>query len=195
MEVIRNRLNLALSDSSYQLPAPRLFVQGPPRRIARLAGRMGRRDAVTEWPAEAKMAREKRLLEPLSPVAQKTTTTTTRTTAITIEAPGFRTMPDMSFSVDHKKSGETKINFKNVRFVPLHEVDAHKPRKIYEIIFFQILDKVVPTLRSDDEETRFAYKRKHLSETFTPPTTAYGPIVLNEVAVQTDEVGFGSSSH
>uniref|UniRef100_A0A914DQB2 Uncharacterized protein n=1 Tax=Acrobeloides nanus TaxID=290746 RepID=A0A914DQB2_9BILA len=183
MEVIRNRLNLALGDSNYTFPASRLFMPAQPRRIARLAGRMGRRPAITEWPAEAIMERERRLRnEPLSPITKKTTTTktTTRTTAITVEAPEYRAingLPEMSVHIDHKKSGKTKINFRNVRFVPIHEADEHKPHK------------VVPTLQP--EESEFVARRigrKHFSEAFTPPTTAYGPIVCNEVAVQTEEI-------
>jgi hypothetical protein len=49
------------------------------------------------------------------------------------------------------------------------------------------LDKVVPTLQPEEEGNFSFVRKKHFSEAFTPPTTGYGPIVRNEVAVQTEE--------
>lgn len=96
--------------------------------MARLAGRTGR-TAISEWSQmhDLNGIDTKRSKARLSPIPKKSTTTvetTTRTTAITIDAPkdrDFDLLPALNVQIDHRKNGKTKINFKNVRFVPLHD--------------------------------------------------------------------------
>lgn len=234
-EVIRNRLSLALGGGPKVISSAAYGLPSSPRRMARLAGRVGR-GAVADWmsgkgPVGVELGAPIGIDAKISPRITTTSrkglrtkqlprTVTQRTTAVSIKgsparSPGEIALPELTVRVDHRKRGKTKIDFRNVRFIPLKPDESpERPRMSWghhlKVLKNSFSDKVVPSITaatttaagittSPEDETvlppraaPYSLRRRkpweEIPDLPEPPPTASEPITVTDASVQTDEV-------
>uniref|UniRef100_A0A914YPP8 Uncharacterized protein n=1 Tax=Panagrolaimus superbus TaxID=310955 RepID=A0A914YPP8_9BILA len=197
MEVVRNRLSMALSHDipkpnpiSYQRAAN--IRAETSARLAKLAGKTGKA-AIAEWATKEShhinsllMNDEKgidhspRKSAPrrLSPISSNNGRR--KKMIPTIESPkinGFH-------RIQKNDVKNVKKNLKNVRFIPLkNESPRNGPHKVVPSIpFSSSFDE-----KRQNRGGRRRFHRPFLSTTLTPLQSPYGPIYHNDASVQTDE--------
>ncbi|KAH7697709.1 hypothetical protein AAVH_35205, partial [Aphelenchoides avenae] len=133
---------------------------------------------------------------------QLSTTVTKRTTAVSIKgspvhSPGGVALPELTVSIDHRKRGKTKIDFKNVRFIPLKPDESpERPHKVVPSIGTAATAAAATTTPEDDtilppRGAPYSLRRRkpweEISDLRDPPPTATEPITVTDASVQTDE--------
>ncbi|KAE9551227.1 hypothetical protein FO519_005560 [Halicephalobus sp. NKZ332] len=170
MEIVRNRLNLALGvngapggPTGMRQKELSSFRMETNERLAKLAGKTGK-IAIFEWAEKIENGIEKKS----SPRRQKVPR---RLSPIKKEV---STVHEDSFFEKKVK----KNNLRNVKFVPLKETTNG------------VVSGPLPSIPKKDDsfpKNRFRQIRKFNPSPFTPPQTPYGPKYFNDVSVQTDE--------
>uniref|UniRef100_A0A7E4ZTF2 Uncharacterized protein n=1 Tax=Panagrellus redivivus TaxID=6233 RepID=A0A7E4ZTF2_PANRE len=213
MEVVRNRLNMALNDSKPSISSysrskatamagatVNRITRGAIRaetsvRLAKLAGKTGKA-AIAEWIEENGIdisPRAKPIPRRLSPIRDLTSP---KAGVMTPQRPlnGAKRVASVKRAEHQHRGGSSDVmrgksmsksgpNLKNVAFVPLKE-DASPRRNGGP-------HKVVPSIplnTSPRQSHRLPPQRRFMPKaTLTPPQSPYGPIIHSDAAVQTDE--------
>uniref|UniRef100_A0AC35F632 Uncharacterized protein n=1 Tax=Panagrolaimus sp. PS1159 TaxID=55785 RepID=A0AC35F632_9BILA len=200
MEVVRNRLSMALSNDISK-PNPISYRRAAniraetSARLAKLAGKTGK-SAIADWAAASKEKQPFSDEKGIDRHSPRKAIPTLRRRLSPINNSGRKKVipriesPKVINGFHHRlknfdlQNNNVKGNLKNVRFIPLkNESPRNGPHK------------VVPSIPSssslfDESRQKGGGRRRFylpLLPTLTPPQSPYGPIYHNDACVQTDE--------